>query len=118
MTHEQMRNLLLRDKVFLRTLYNTDTLVSAKKVLNGANDSQLVTLLKYLHFLANGDIKIKKSNFEIIENHKKLHVIKRQVENKKALRDILLKDRVYKLNFLNKLGNIYHPLLYSLFNEV
>jgi hypothetical protein len=113
-----MRNLLLRDKVFLRALYSSETLNSAKKVLNGANDSQITTLLKYLHFLANGDIKIKKSNFDIIQNHKKLHLIKTQVESKKALRTILMKDRADKLNFLNKLAPIYPAILYSLFNEV
>jgi hypothetical protein len=118
MSHEQMRNLLLRDKVFLRTLYNSDNNLSAKRVLNGANDSQLNTLLKYLHFLANGEIKIKKSNFEIIESHKKLHLIKQQVESKKALRTILNKERPEKLQFLNKLSQIYNAILYSLFNEI
>jgi hypothetical protein len=118
MSHEQVRLLLLRDKVFLRTLYTADTAYSAKKVLNGANDSQLNTLLKYLHFLSNGDIKIKKSNFDVITSHKKLHLIKKEVESKQALHRILLKDRSSKMLFLNKLAQVYNALLYSLFNEV
>jgi hypothetical protein len=115
--YNQMRNQLLRDKVFLRMLYNTDSPIAAKRVLNSAFDYQLNTLLKYLHFLANGKIKIKNSNFQAISANK-LTLIKKHVESNRSLKEIMSKTRPEKLQFLNKLIDLYSPLLYALFNEM
>jgi hypothetical protein len=60
---------------------------------------------------------MKKENFEQIEKANKLKVIKTKVEKKKHLNELLKSDRRVKLQFLNKLCNIYSELLSTLFNE-
>jgi hypothetical protein len=117
MNKETMKSLLIRDKLFLRELYEGPNPLKNIRILRGANDTQLDTLLKFLHFLANGEIKIKKENFEIIEREKKLKLIKAKVERKQNLNKLLKSDRSDKLKFLNKLSNVYGALLYTLFNE-
>lgn len=117
MNREIMKSLLIRDKTFLRQLFEGPNPLKNLRILRGANDTQLDTLIKFLHFLTNGEIKIKKSNFEVIEKEKKLKLIKAKVEKKKNLKNILKSDRSEKLRFLNKLSNVYGALLYTLFNE-
>jgi hypothetical protein len=87
------------------------------RVLNGASDSQLNTLIKFLHFLSNGEIRMKRENFEIIEKAHKLKLIKSKVEKKKNLNILLKTERRLKLKFLNKLCNLYNALLDTLFND-
>ena len=116
-SNEHMKNLLLRDKTFLKSLYEGPNPLKNKRVLISANDSQLNTLLKYLNSVCNGQIKIKKENFELISNAKKISSLK-AIDSKKKLSEMLKSDRVLKLTFLKKFSNVYGPLLYILFNEV
>jgi bisphosphoglycerate-dependent phosphoglycerate mutase len=116
-SNEHMKNLLLRDKAFLKSLYEGPNPLKNKRVLISANDSQLNTLLKYLNSVCNGQIKIKKENFELISNAKKISSLK-AIDSKKKLSEMLKSDRVLKLTFLKKFSNVYGPLLYILFNEV
>jgi hypothetical protein len=108
---------LIKDKEFLRTLYDGTNPLKNRRLLNIANDSQLNTLIRYLHFVSTGQIKIKKENFEKLENENKLKIIKK-LEKKSHLTKLLQNDRKAKLNFLNKLCTIFGPLLYILFNEM
>ncbi len=106
-----------RDKGFLRELYEGPNPMKNNRVLNGASDSQLNTLIKFLHFLSNGEIRMKRENFEIIEKAHKLKLIKSKVEKKKNLNILLKTERRLKLKFLNKLCNLYNALLDTLFND-
>jgi hypothetical protein len=117
MDKESLKNYLQRDKVFLRQLYEGEDRLKNNRVLNFASDSKLNTLIKFLHFLCNGEIKIKRENFEILQANKKLHLLKRNVEKKAALSRLLKSERLTKLKFLRKLSNVYSSLLYCLFNE-
>jgi hypothetical protein len=114
---ETMKSLLIRDKGFLRELYEGPNPLKNSRVLNGASDSQLNTLIKFLHFLSNGEIRMKKENFEIIEKANKLKLIKSRVEKKKNMNNLLKSERKDKMKFLNKLSNLYNALLHTLFNE-
>ena len=87
MDQETVKGQLQRDKEFLRELFQTDDVNKSKQVLVFASDSKLNTLLKFLHFLTVGDIKILKS------------------------------ERKEKLKVLTKLLSVYPQLLYCLFNE-
>lgn len=51
---------MIRDKAFLRDIYSGDNVLKNKRVLNGANDSEINTLIAYIHYTVNGDIKINK----------------------------------------------------------
>jgi hypothetical protein len=59
MNKETVRSLFIRHKEFLRNLFETNgNAIKAKSLLNFASDSELNTLIKFLHFLSKGDIKI------------------------------------------------------------
>ena len=118
MNKESVKQCLQRDKEFLRELYVSDNLYKVKTILNGASDLKLKTLIKFLHFLSNGEIRIKKENFEKIKSSKRLQLKKKNVEAKAALQRLLKSERKAKLKFLIHLNTIYPFLLYCLFNEV
>ncbi len=117
MDKKLMRSYLIRDKVFLKELYTGAEPSKNKRLLYVADDGQLNTLIKYLHFLTNGEIEIKKSIFEIIEKSQKLKLLTRKVEHLKSTQSLVNGQRSQKLFFLNQLTEIYSALLYPLFNE-
>jgi hypothetical protein len=114
---EQVKAYLIRDKGFLKELYEGNNISSKKHRIQVSEDSELNTLIKYLHFVANGEIKIKSSNFKLIEESKKLPLIVKTVEKKSKVLALLKGPRVEKLKFLYKCTQILAPLLYALFNE-
>ena len=59
---------MVRDKEFLKEIYQSDSPVRAKQLLQNSSDSKIKTFLIYLHFVANGEIKIKKQNFQQLDN--------------------------------------------------
>ncbi len=83
-----MKNYLVRDKGFLKELYSGKDLSRSKRILFTADDGQLNTLIKYLHFLANGEIEMKKQIFQIIEESKKLKLITAKVEKIKLVQQL------------------------------
>ena len=117
MSEEKLKSYLIRDKPFLRELYEGSNKVKNNQVLYFASDTKLNTLIRFLHYVVNGVIKIKRENFEIIENAHKLKLIKSKVEKKKHMNVLLKSERKEKLKFLNKLCNLYSALLSTLFNE-
>jgi hypothetical protein len=114
---DQVKSYLLRDKGFLKELYQGPNQLSKKQRIQVSEDSELNTLIKYLHFVATGEIKIKSTNFKLIEESKKLPLIVKTVEKKSKALALLKGPRVTKLKFLLKLTQILSPLLYALFNE-
>lgn len=113
---QRFRSFLLRDKEWLEELYTANSALRCRKLLLFASDSKLDTLMKYLHYLSNGDITIKKSNFDALQK-KHLNIIKRAFESKQALNHNLRQEREQKLKILHKLAPVFQLLLYSLFNE-
>ena len=77
---------------------------------------QLNTLIKFLHFLTNGDIKIKKVNFDSIPS-KNIKFLKQKLEKKTSLSRLLKSERSIKLKVLKSQVAVYKFLLYCLFNE-
>ena len=114
---DRLKSYLLRDKGFLKELYEGSNYLSKKHRLQVSEDSELNTLIKYLYFVANGEIKIKSSNFTILQESKMLKVIIKEVEKKSKALALLRGSRISKLQFLLKLTKVYGPLLYALFNE-
>ena len=117
MDRQTVKAQFVRDKEFLRELYQTPDTTKAKQIIVFANDGQLNTLIKFLHFLSTGEITILKANFEKIVQAKKLHFIKKHVEKKQSVNDLLRADRRTKILFLKKLLPIFPSLLFCLFNE-
>ena len=117
MHKEVFKRYLIRDKAFLRELYEGPSRISNNRILIYASDNKLNTLIRFLHFLSNGEIKMKRDNFEIIQANRKLGFLKRNVEKKAALSRMLKSERENKLKFLKQFSSIYSALLYCLFNE-
>ena len=117
MDKDTVKNQLIRDKEFLRQLYESTDQHKVKHILTFASDPQLNTLIKFLHFLSNGEITIKKENFEEISKARKIQVLKRFVEKKTGVQEMLRAERRLKITFLKKLATIYPFLLHCLFNE-
>jgi thiaminase len=117
-SYEQQRfkQYLLRDKEWLEELYTATNILQAKRLLNFAADTKLDTLIKYLHFISNGVIKIKRANFESI---KPSHVnsVKKNFESKASLNRQLQSSREVKIKTLQKLAPSFPHLLYPLFNQ-
>ena len=73
-----MKQYLIRDKSFLQELYSSPNSLNTKRLLNFASDSKLTTVIKFLHFLANGEIPMKKENFDAIVANKRLVFLKKE----------------------------------------
>ena len=84
MDKDTVKSQLVRDKEFLRQLYEATDQVKAKQILTFASDPQINTLIKFLHFLSTGEITIKKENFEEVSKARKIQVLKKFVEKKTA----------------------------------
>ena len=61
-----MKSYLIRDKGFLKELYEGNNPLKNKKVLQSAEDSELNTLIKFLHFLSNGEIKDEQLRLQLV----------------------------------------------------
>jgi hypothetical protein len=112
-----MKSLLIRDKQFLRELCEDQDFQKKKRILNAANDSEINTLIWFLHYLSTGEIRLKKEHFEGITTHK-ISLIKQKVESKHNVTLLVNGNRSQKLLFLNKLITFFPYLLYPLFNEM
>jgi hypothetical protein len=84
MNEERLRSYLIRDKGFLKSLFSEDSGPKKKRLLSGARDSQLLTLIYYFHYLSNCEVKMKKEHFDKIEAGK-ISLLKKKVESKKSL---------------------------------
>lgn len=118
MKQETLKALLIRDKLFLKDLFEGPNPLKNNRILINATDSQLNTLLLYLHFLSTGQIKINKTNFEQLEKLKKITILKAKVEKKATLLILLNGPRADKIMFLKKLSTVMPNLLYGLFNLI
>jgi hypothetical protein len=83
MNKENVKSCLVRDKAFLRELYQSNNSQKTKRLLNSASDLKLNTIIKFLHFLSNGEIKIKKQNFDALVTQKRFSFLKRVINNTK-----------------------------------
>ena len=114
MNKEQFKTYLQRDKTFLKELFESDSVVKSKRILTFATDAELNTLIKYLHFVSNGEIPIKKNNFEAVSK-KYLSVIKKNFEKKNSLQQLLQNSRKIKLVLLIKIVPSFSNVLAPLF---
>lgn len=117
MNQTTFKALLLRDKEFLKSLYESSSSSHSKTILSFASDSKLNTLLRFLHMISSGQIKIKKEHFNSLTK-KHLNLVKRHFESKLCLTKLLKEDRKAKLQILSKFCTIFPDLLFTLFNQI
>ena len=85
-----------------------------KRILTTASDSKLDTLIRFLYFVSNGEIKIDKKSFEKLEK-RHLNHIKKVFEKKTVIQNLLKGERAQKLQSLQKLLTVLPFLLSTLF---
>jgi len=116
MNQTHMKSFLQRDKQFLKELFKFDSSAKCKRILNFATDLEINTLIKYFHFVSNGEIHIKKENFENL-GKKHMVFIRKRFESKKHVQQILQQSRKFKLQLLTKLTPVFCDILTPLFRE-
>jgi len=115
MNQERFKQQLVRDREWLRSLYEADSVSKGNRFLTYSSDSQIDTLAKFFFFISNGEIKISKANFEKLTK-RQLSLIRKTFEAKSALRRFLASDRQTKVSKLRKLLPVMPELLFTLFN--
>lgn len=116
LSKDRFKQYLERDKEFLRTLYVSESVPNTKRVLMFANDQKLDTLIKLFHFITNGVIKIKKSDFDSFKKSQ-VSLLKKNFETKASVSRNLKLDRQAKMKIMQKLAPILSKLIYPLFNS-
>jgi len=116
MNPERLKQLLERDKVFLEELYSSQSVPNTKRILKNASDNKLDTVIRLFHFISNGEIKIRKEDFNEMSKRHVLYM-KKSFEKKKSVSSLLKSERALKLKALEKMASVYPQLLYPLFNE-
>jgi len=112
----RFKALLVRDKLWLENLYSSTSLTQRKQLLVNASDKKLDTLIKFLHLLTTGEIKMHKKNFQALKKHN-INFLKRVFEKKATYKRLLASEREDKLKSLKKILSILPFLLYTLFND-
>lgn len=108
---------LPQNKTFLWKLYelNSEDKKGLKQLINQASAHQLVLLIKLLHVLLNGHVSIKKIHFERIKWAKKWPFLRREFESKEEYRKLKHSPAIVQRKVLLQI-NLYHELLFHLFN--
>lgn len=110
-----LKSLLIRDKAFIRSLYDGPNPLKNRRLLNGASESQLNTLIKFIYYVCNGQISIDALDFQSIKKKRKLSFLKKNFENKTQVVELLYKELQFKKQLLLQLSTIYPNLLATLF---
>lgn len=116
MDKDRFKSLLVRDQEWLRNLYESSSLPLRRRLLSTASDKKLDTLIKFLHLLSKGEIKMHKKNFEALSKHQ-VNFLHKSFEKKAGVFRLLNSEREEKMKKLKKLLSVLPFLLYTLFNE-
>lgn len=116
MDPDHFKPILVRDKAFLESLYQSSSPARSKNILKFASDIQIKTLIVFLHLLSSGQISISKKNFEQLEK-RHIKIFTSKFESKAAHKRLLNASREEKLKLLFKLVPVLPSLLHTLFNE-
>jgi hypothetical protein len=107
-----LRHQILKHKTLLHHLYSQ---TKVQQTLNNASNDGLNFLLKLLHLITNGHIKLPKGAYETIEKSlrgKKLS----QFESKSYLHSLLVSTREEKLTVLRQFNKLYLTFFHYIFN--
>lgn len=116
MDKERFKAQLERDRVWLEELYRAENIPQRKRLINFASDKKLDTLIIFLHFVSNGQIKVAQHHFENLEN-KHLKHFKKYFEKKAAVVRLLKSERENKVKLVFKLLQVLPFVLSTLFKN-
>ena len=107
-----LHSLLMSNRPFLKALQEK----AAARTLNIASDANLNVLIKILHLINLGEIKIHREHKDVIKNSLREQRLLR-FQSKSFISKLLKAPRFDKLEELRKLTKLYPTLLHSLFNK-
>lgn len=112
---ESLKALFIRDREFLRALFEGPNPLKNKRLLASASESQIETLIKYLHYLSNGKIRIAKENFQNLKKKRKFNYLKENFESQVVADNLIHSDLSIKQQKLLSLSTAFPDLLAPLF---
>ncbi len=112
---ETLKSYFISDKAFLRSLFQGTNYLKNRRLILAANEGEIDTVIKFLHYLANGKIKITAQNFNFLKKSRKLAYLRQTFERNESLNLLLMSDDRTKRSILLKLGNCFAYLLAPLF---
>jgi len=110
------RDLLLRDKGFLNSLYKNESL-SNREQIKGADDIHLNTVIQILYLIANNEIPVYEDDILQIKNARQFKLILKHFKSHKEFFKLLIGPRESKVKILSSLGGVYCHLFVSIFEE-
>lgn len=116
MDQERFKTQLQRDKLWLQELCRSDNVPKRRRILYFASDKKLDTLIMFLYFVSNGQIKIAKHHFDNMEQGHLKH-IKKCFEKKAAVLRLLKSERENKIKSISRLLQVLPFLLSTLFKD-
>ena len=106
----KLRSLMILNLKFLSEVYGSNKL-SVKKTLSSASDLQIKILINVLHYVAAGDIKLTRNDFDTIATAKKTRYLFKNFKEKSKANKLLKAPRKEQLECLFKLSSLYQQLL-------
>lgn len=117
MNKENLKTLMVENKVFLRSLFLEGSYLKKKKLLIQSEEKQADLILNLLFLVVQGEIPIKKIFFEKLRANKKLHLINKALNTEEKLNLFLKLSYKEKITFLLKLLKSYNEIFYLIFKN-
>jgi len=112
MDRPYLRQQILKHKTFLKNLHSQ---VRVQQTLNNATNESLDFVLKLLHLLTNGHIKLPTEADEIITKSLRSKKLS-QFESKSYVHHLLLSPREEKLRVIKQFNKLFSTLFHYIFN--
>lgn len=109
-----LRSQLIASKDFLSKIFIGKPRQNCKAI-SLADEKKLNILIKILHLVCNGHIKIRKEHFEVIARSRRLGLLKSKFERKASYVCVLRSSIIEKQQVLKQFCSLYPLLLHFLF---
>lgn len=109
-----LRSLMLENKDFLAKLFKGKPRQNCREVLS-ASEKKLNLLIKILHLVCNGHIRIAKEHFNIILKSKRMGLLKSKFEKKASFLSTLGSTVAEKQQVLRQFCALYPLILHFVF---
>jgi hypothetical protein len=106
-----MRNVMIRDKLFLLSLFQNQQ----PNVLGNASNTKMDTVIRVLHLIFNNEIELSEENFKALKNTKRLKSLLQNFDSEKNFLKALKLETETKRQLLKKFNSCYPYLLHSIF---
>ncbi len=115
MNKENLKKLMIENKLYLRSLFKENIYKKKKQILLLSDEKQIDLILNILFYVVQGDIPLKKIYFEKLKDNKKLHFINRTLNSQEKLDRFLKSTLKNKYSFMLKLLKMYNDIFYFVF---